>query len=113
MTDDREREDPDARDPMIEKTDKPKPRIAIVKVGQHEARFDGKRFTSEDESTANLLNSSLEVYEKRGRRAFTDDFSYWPDNLLGMARVIAEYHGGELVSCDPIDYSQYPEGTVF
>src|SRR5262249_22081298 len=106
-----EEEREESRPMTDDKTDKPKTRIAIVKVGQCEARFDGRSFTSEDQSTANILNSSLEMYHRRPD--LFKGLEYWPDALACLARAIARRNGGDLVSCDPIDYSQFPEGAVF
>lgn len=88
-------------------------RRAIVKVGEFEAVFDGKKFTSEDESLANVLNSALESYRLVGPKALTDEVVYWPDTFANLAEAIAKYCGGELIAVDPPEGKEAPEGAVF
>jgi hypothetical protein len=85
-------------------------RTATVKVGEHLALFDGKVFVSTDESIANLLNSAFQAY-RNGAHLW--DYGYYPDELKGVAEDCAKHYGGELVFCDPMDYSQFPEGAIF
>lgn len=86
-------------------------RTATVRLGEYEAVFDGERFTSADESTANVLNSALEGYH-RGARAILGT-EYWPDPFMNLARAVAEYCGGQLIAFDPPTGEDVPEGALF
>lgn len=88
------------------------PRTATVKMGEIESTFDGDAFTSADAGAARILNSALDLYRSVGRTAITDDFSYWPDTFKGMIESIAQYSSGELVSIDPPEGAEAPEGAV-
>ncbi len=85
-------------------------RTATVKVGEHLALFDGLTFVSLDPPTAGILNSALAAYRK-GTHPWP--WTYYPDDLRGVAKDCAELNGGELVSCDPQTYEGVPEDAIF
>lgn len=87
-------------------------RTATVKIGNAEAVYDGEKFTSEDESTMIVLNSAL-YYYLGGGHLQEGNQPYWPDPFADLARAIAEYCGGELVSVDPPEGPEAPEGAVY
>ncbi|MCI0390320.1 MAG: hypothetical protein MOB07_16340 [Acidobacteria bacterium] len=87
-------------------------RTATVKIGNVEAVFDGEKFTSADESTANVLNSALDYYNQVGSLS-QDNAPYWPDAFVGLAEAIAKHCGGQLLRFDPREGPKLPEGTVF
>lgn len=74
----------------------------------YEATWDGDKWTSESESLGGLLNALSANWRFKG---------YHPNYVIGLAIEVAEYVNkfmkAELVRSDEIDYSQYPEGTIF
>lgn len=87
-------------------------RTATVKCGDAEAVYDGERFTSEDESVANVLNSAL-AYFMGGGRISKHNLPYEPDDFVGIARSIAEYCGGTLIAFDPPEGIEPSEDAIF
>lgn len=85
-------------------------RTATVRVGDVLALFDGKVFVSTDESIATLLNSALRA-QRKGAHLW--EHTYYPDEILGLAKDCAEHHGGELVYCDPQTYEGVPADALF
>lgn len=81
---------------------------AIVKIGDYQATFAGETFVSDDESTANVLNSALMSY-RMGASPWPND--YYPNDVAGIARDCARYCGGDLVSFETDE--EHVEGRVY
>ena len=86
-------------------------RTAIVKIGDVEAVFDGRQFTSNDADIAAILNSTLRAYD--AGVTLWEKQGYWPDPLVGIAKTIAKYNGGEMIAFDPPEPEELPEGAVY
>jgi len=84
-------------------------RIAIIQVGDVEARFDGQIFTSDDEGLASILNSAMDL-QRKGAALWP--FRYYPDPISGPAKDCAEYHGGRLLRVQGMDLA-YDPGVVY
>ncbi|MGE0133048.1 MAG: hypothetical protein AB7U82_33645 [Blastocatellales bacterium] len=74
----------------------------------YEATWDGVEWASESEDLVRLLN----IYSRDWKLK-----DYHPSPVIGVAIEVAEslktVLKAEFVKADEIDYSQYPEGTIF
>lgn len=71
---------------------------------EHEARFDGDRWESDDPFTADFLNAFSTNWQLSG---------YYPDPVAGVAIEVAQAVGAKFVSADPLSYEGIPADAIF